>query len=219
MKKAFKLSSLLLVSVVLFQLACSDDDVPPVDNTPDPTGNWSLTLATLVDGNASTPEEADPLVIANLAAIGMPDEPIPVGDYERTSALVGGALAGTACDIPTNALTFFIELRADNRLLFHCPAEDNIVDDVLNVWVVAEDIDNPGSYSVTLKVVVAGTALPITIVNFEISADGKTFTGRALGYPMVKDLAFDIGEDMNPGGDANLNIQFISTDMVFGLEE
>ena len=209
MKKAFKLSSLLLVGLVLFQLSCGDDDVPPVDNTPDPTGNWSLTSATLVDGNAST-GDADPLVVANLDQIGMPDAPIPVGDVAQTSVLVGGALAGTACDIPTNAGTFFLELRADNRLLFHCPAEDYIEDDVLNVWVVAEDLDNPGTYGLTLKVVVAGVALPITIVDFAISADGSTLTGRALGYPMVTDITLPIGAD---------NIQFISTDMVLTAEE
>jgi len=210
MKNVFKLSSLLFVGLVLFQLSCGDDDVPPVvDNTPDPTGNWSLTTATLVDGNAIT-EDLDPLVIANLDAIGMPDAPIPVGDVAQTSQLVGAALAGTACDdVLTNGDSFFIELRADNRLLFHCPAEDYIEDDVLNVWVVAEDLDNPGSYALTLNVVVAGITMPITIADIEISADGSTLTGRALRYPMVTDITLPIGAD---------NIQFISTDMELAAE-
>jgi hypothetical protein len=72
-----------------------------IANIPDPTGKWALTSATLVDGNAGT-ADADPLVIANLDLIGMPDEPIPVGDVVRATTLVSGSLADLACADPAN---------------------------------------------------------------------------------------------------------------------
>ena len=204
MKNAFKLSSLLLISVVLFQLSCSDDPAPPVDNTPNPTGKWQLATATLVDGNVGT-AVPEPLVILNAVLAGLP-ESIPVGDVVSTTTVVGGALAGPVCeDVPAGIATFYIDLVADNTITFNCPAEGVISTDP-NTWVVVEDPNNAGSYSITLTVVVGGTALPITIVDFEISADGNTFTGRAIGYPMVANILEPIGPT---------NIQFISTDMVF----
>jgi hypothetical protein len=205
MKNTFKLSSLLFIGVILFQVSCSEDPVtPPVDNTPNPVGKWQMVSATLVDGNAQT-AEAEPLVIANLPLAGLPDGPIPVGDVQITSALVGGALAGTTCDDPASYASFFVELVEGGNLSFQCP-DESAINPNDNKWVVLEDSANPGVYSLTLTVVVGGTALPITIINFEISADGSTFTGTAAGYPMVNDITMPIG---------TANIQFITTDLIF----
>ena len=195
MKNAFKLSSLLFVGLILFQVSCSDDAEPTPDPLPDPTGSWVLQKATLV-----TP---DPLLVKNYTTDGQNfvDLSVPAGDFQTTTLLVGGALAGAACENPANYGGFYLELVSDGTLDFHCPAEDFVEEQ--GSWVVLE---TAGSYSITLNVVAAGTTLPITFKNFVLAADGSNFTGQASGYPMVKDLSMDLSAD---------NLQFLTVDMVF----
>lgn len=200
MKKALKLSSLMFISLVLFQTSCSTVDDIIALIPPDVSGSWQLTSATLV--------EPDPLIVANLPAIGIPDEPIPAGaaTVQIMTGLVGGALAGVACEDPANFGGFFLELTSGGTLIFHCPAE-SVADDA-GTWSLILDAD--GAYTIlTLSVNLEGIPIPvqITVNDFALSSDGNSFTGRASGYPMVNDLAFPIS--------ATGNAQFITTDMVF----
>jgi hypothetical protein len=197
MKNALKLSSLLLVGMVLFQISCNKDEPAPVDNTPDPVGKWALQSATLVTPN--------PLVVNNFPTPGSPGMEIPAGDTQTTTALVGGALAGTVCEQQASFPSFYLELTSDGKLTFYCPDEGTVSTDN-NTWVVLENPTTAGEYSLTLSVVVGGVTLPITIKNLVVASDGSQLTGTAEGYPMVQDIALPIGPD---------NIQFISTDMVF----
>jgi len=198
MKNLFKLSSILLVGLFLFQISCSDD--PEVEQVPDPSGSWQLTSATLVSPN--------PLIVANLAAANLPDAPIPAGaaTVPIITALVGGALAAVGCTNPANYGGFFLDLTAEKTLVFNCPAES--VSDESGTWSILKDTD--GKYTIfNLSVNLEGISVPvqITVNDFALSADGKTFTGTASGYPMKNDLAFDLS--------AAGNAQFITTDMVF----
>lgn len=198
MKNIFKLSTLFVVGAILFTLSCSDD--PVVEPVPDPSGSWTLTSATLVS--------PDPLIVANLAAAGLPDAPIPAGaaTVPIITALVGGALAAVGCADPANYGGFFLELTSAKKLIFHCPAES--VADESGTWSILKDTD--GKYTVfNLSVNLEGIPVPIqiTVNDFAISSDGNSFTGTAAGYPMKNDLAFDLS--------AAGNAQFITTDMVF----
>jgi len=206
MKNAFKLSSIMLIGLALFQISCSKDEILAL-LPPDPSGSWTLKSAILVDGNSAT-EAADPLVVANLPLAGIPDADIPVGDEARTTGLVGGALAGVACLNPANYGGFFLELTSTNKLVFNCPAEDGGTGLESGTWTIIPDSN--GDFTIlTLSVSLDGIPVPIaiTVSNFTISADGNSFTGQAKGYPMVKDVALPIS--------ATGNAQFITTDMEF----
>ncbi len=76
MKNLLKLSTLLFAGLILILVSCDNDSDTP-DPIPDPSGSWRIVSATLIDGNADTPE-ADPLVIANLQLADIPDGPIPI---------------------------------------------------------------------------------------------------------------------------------------------
>jgi len=200
MKNVFKLSTLLLVFFIFGQVACNKGTDPaPEPEKPDPTGKWALKSAKLV--------EPDPLVITNFTTDGqnfMTLE-IPAGDTQNTTMLVGGALAGAACQDPNNYAQFHLELTSAGRLLFNCPPE-NVSEDS-GSWSVIKDAD--GNYTIiNLSVNVGDSGIPvqITVENFQMAADGKSFTGTAKGYPMVKDFITPIGPD---------NIQFLTSDLEF----
>jgi len=201
MKNALKLSSLMLIGLVIFQTSCKKaEEILDTLTPPDVSGNWQLTSATLVS--------PDPLIVANLPALGIPDAPIPAGPatVQIVTGLVGGALAGVACDTPANYPGFFLELTSGNDLIFHCPAEN--VANESGTWSIIPDIE--GNFTIfSLSVSLEGIAIPvqITVNDFLLSSDGNSFTGQASGYPMVRDLALPISA---PG-----NAQFITTDMVF----
>lgn len=207
MKNLFKLSSLLFVGLVLFQISCSDDD-PIVEPVPDPSGLWKFQSATLVDGNFLTPETADPLVIQNFTTGGPPAElTVPVGNTDLTTQLVAGALAATVCEDPTGAsyASFFIEFVSDGNMLFSCPADDPPVSDVdMGGWTVEKDAD--GKYTIfNLTAVLPAGTLTIIIQDFALSADGNTFTGRALNYPMKVNFLEEF---------TLANAQFLTADLV-----
>ena len=204
-----KLSSLLFVGLALFQISCSDDPTVTPPPIPDPSGQWVFQSATLVDGNAQTPDSADPLVIQNFTTNGVDFFvlTVPVGDTETTTVLVAGALAATVCEDPTGAsyASFFLEFVDDGNLLFNCPADDPPVADVdMGGWTIAVDAD--GNYTIfNLTAVLPAGTLAIIIENFAISADGNTFTGRALNYPMKVDFTQEF---------TLLNAQFLVADLV-----
>lgn len=211
MKNLLKWATYLLVATLIFHVSC-EDDPPVVDNTPSPVGEWVLTTtsATLVDGNATTPDEADNLVVKNFSADGMTfvDLDLPPGEVPVTSTLVGGALAGNVCDIPTSFGTFYMELTTDNKLIFYCPAEEGVND--ANTWSILTNSD--GSYTVSLNVVTDAGTLSVLVNDFEVAADGSTMSGQASNYPMVKDLAFALGAPLDGGG---INLQLIKVDLDF----
>ena len=204
-----KLSSLLFVGLVLFQISCSDDPAVPPPPIPDPSGEWVFQSATLVDGNALTPESADPLVIQNFTDGSTAPFvlTVPVGNTETTTVLVAGALAATVCEDPTGASysSFFLEFVADGNLLFNCPADDPPVADVdMGGWTIA--VDDDGNYTIfNLTAVLPAGTLSIIIQDFALSADGNTFTGTALNYPMKVDFLQDFTLD---------NAQFLVADLV-----
>jgi hypothetical protein len=207
MKNAFKLSSLLFVGVLLFQFSCEDDPAAPAPVIPDPTGQWALTLATLIDGNAVTPETADSLIIENFTQDGQNffRLALPVGDFQTTSLLVGGALAATTCQNPANYATFFIELVADGQaLIFNCSGEQ--LSGQAGTWTLLQDDD--GEYTVlNLSVLLEGISVPVAIRLENLVVTDTQISGRALGYPMKKDFLLPIAE---PG-----NLQIMTTDIVF----
>ena len=208
MKNLFKLSSLLFVGLVLFQISCSDD-APPPEVVPDPSGTWKFQSATLVDGNFLTPETAEDLVIQDFTDGSAPPAvlTVPVGDVQTTSVLVAGALAATVCEDPTGASysSFFIEFVSDGDMLFNCPADDPPVADVdMGGWTVEKDDD--GKYTLfNLTAVLPAGTLTIFIEDFALSADGNTFTGRALNYPMKVRFLEEFTLD---------NAQFLTADLV-----
>ena len=206
MKNAFKLASLLFVGVLLFQISCEEDPVTPPPVIPDPTGQWALTLATLVDGDAST-ATADPLVIQNFTdGTTVPAElTLQVGDAATTSLLVGGALAATTCQDPANYATFFLELVSDGQaLVFNCSGES--LSGTAGTWTVLQD--DAGEYTIlNLSVNLEGIAVPVPITLENLVITDTQISGRALGYPMKVDFLKEISE---PG-----NLQVMTTDIVF----
>jgi hypothetical protein len=206
MKNAFKLASLLFVGVLLFQISCEDDPVTPPPVIPDPTGQWALTLATLVDGDANT-ADADPLVIQNFTDGTVPpyELTIPVGDFQITSQLVGGALAAITCVNPANYASFFLELVADgNVLMFNCAGEG--ISESRGTWTLLQDDD--GEYTIlNLSVNLDGIDVPVAITLQNLVLTDTELSGTAMAYPMKKDLQFELSV---PG-----NLQIITTDIVF----
>lgn len=209
MKNLLKWAAFLLVATLLFQ-SCDEEDPVEPDPLPDPTGQWVLTAATLVDGNVSTPETADPLVVQNAAGPGMALE-VPVGDSQLTLGLITNFLLGAACETPTASSSYYLELTAETidgnevrTLYFGCVDGSSDVKEESGSWTVVENAD--GSYTITLVVSVAGTDLPIAFNNFVLNASSTQFSGTAVGYPMVADAASDIGPT---------NIQFLVADMTF----
>jgi len=208
MKNIFKLSSLLLVGLLLFQISCSDDpDVEPKP-IPDVTGKWRLTLATLVDGNALTPE-ADPLVIEKFTLDGQTffTLEVPVGDFEITTGLVGGALAATTCQNPANYETFFIELLADgNALWFDCSVGEPGFVGQAGTWTV--DTDTNGDYTIlNLSVNLEGITVPVQIAIENLVVTPTQISGTAARYPMKVDFTLPIADDGN--------LQLLTTDIIF----
>ena len=206
MKNAFKLSSLLFVGVLLFQISCEDDPAAPAPVIPDVTGQWALTMATLIDGNART-AEPDSLIIENFTQDGINfiRLALPVDEVQTTSLLVGGALAATTCQNPANYATFFIELVADgNALMFNCAGEE--LSGQAGTWTVLQDDD--GEYTIlNLSVNLEGISVPVPITLIDFAVTDTQISGRALGYPMKKDFTKEIS--------AEGNLQTMTTDMVF----
>ncbi|MEN8250143.1 MAG: hypothetical protein ABFS32_14520 [Bacteroidota bacterium] len=129
MKNVLRLKSLLLVALlVMFQFSCDEDLLPELPTPPDATGKWQLTAAVLV--------EPDPLTITNFLVEGN-TLVIPAGVDGATNTLtvVGGALAGAACEDQQNFGTFNLELMEDGKkLFFNCPAENNYTEEA-GTWV------------------------------------------------------------------------------------
>ena len=208
MKNIFKLSSLLFVGLLLFQISCSDDPAVEPKPIPDVTGKWALTKATLVDGNALTPE-ADPLVIQNFTLDGENFFPltVEVGDFEITTGLVGGALAATTCQNPANYATFFIELlAAGNALIFDCSVGEPGFAGQAGTWTV--DTDTNGDYTIlNLSVNLEGIVVPVQISIENLVVTSTQIGGTAVRYPMKKDFTLPISDDGN--------LQLLTTDIIF----
>lgn len=210
MKKLFKWSTLLLAATVLFQVSCDNTSDPVPEALPDPTGKWFLSSTTLVDGDAST-TDIDDLVVSN--ALGQGPATIEAGDTQLTFLLISGFLLNAACDeAALDADGYFLELTKEDgvqKLYFGCIVGTNVTSTESGSWSLVKDGD---SYTITLNVAVGGTTLPINFVNFELAASTTSFTGTAVGYPMVKDALVDIG---TPLPDESLNIQFLIADMEY----
>lgn len=208
MKNAFKLSSLLFVGLVLFQIACSDDPAVEPKPIPDVTGKWRLTLATLVDGNALT-TDPDSLIIDNFTLDGQIffRLAVPVGDAQYTTQLVGGALAATTCQNPANYETFFIELLADgNALMFDCSVGEPGFAGQAGTWTV--DTDTNGDYTIlNLSVNLEGIEVPVQISIENLVVTSTQISGTAVRYPMKKDFLLPISEAGN--------LQLLTTDIIF----
>ena len=196
MKNLFKWSSYLLAAALIINVACSDDEEPAPDNTPQVAGEWVFATATLVDGAALTPDAED-LTVANL-----PGSPISVGDVQTTSVLVGGVLAGAACTDLTMTDGFYIELTETNGLNFYCPLTEEVNEE--GSWNLIED---DGSYTLALSVDIDGTGVTIPVTGIQVieNSASKAMTGQAVGFPVPADVALPIGID---------NIQFITVDLV-----
>ena len=197
MKNAFKLSSLLFVGLILFQVSCSEDDPAPapVDEI---IGKWALSSATYISDNVPA---TDVLTITNFPTLQGPITlELPTG--ADVTAIVVGAMANGVCTDPTNYATFFLELTADGKLYLNCPAE--MVSEASGTWAKTEDSTN--GTVITLNVEAAGTTLPISFVNYNMASDKGSFTGTTSGYPMVIDFAEDLSAT---------NLQFLTSNMGF----
>ena len=102
---------------------------------------------------------------------------------------------------------YWLEFVADGNLLFNGPADDPPVANVdMGGWSVEKDED--GKYTLfNLTAVLPAGSLTIIIEDFALSADGNSFTGRALNYPMKIDFLEDF--TLVP-----LNAQFLVADLV-----
>ncbi len=200
MKNVFKLSSLLFVGLVLFQVSCKKDEPAPADPLPDPAGKWALTSAVLVEPNPLT---ITSFPVNDTTFITL-EVPAGADGAQTTTMLVGGALAATTCTDPANYASFYIELTADNNaLVFNCAGEGS--SGTAGTWAVEKASD--GTYTLTLSVSLQGISQPVPIILEGMELTDTTLSGRAVGYPMKKDFLKDISE---PG-----NLQTMTTDMTF----
>ena len=188
-----------MAAALVINVACSDDEPAP-DNSPKVEGEWVLTSATLVDGNKQT-AEPDALTITNY-----PASPIAVNDIPNTSTIVGGVLAGAACDDPVNnSAGFYLELAADGGLNFYCPVEDAVQSE--GSWALQAESD--GSYTLSLSIDIEGQGLTVDVDNIVVAADGSTMSGQADGFPVPVDILQPIGLT---------NLQFIIVDLVLSAK-
>lgn len=196
MKNVYKLSSLLLVVLLVFQISCSDDDTPaPVD---DLVGKWALSSATFI---ATNDAPTDLLEITNFPTVGgLITLQVPTDN--SITELTVGAIADGVCTDVANYATLYIELTADGKLFLNCAAEMNSEES--GSWIRTED-PTLGTV-ITLNVSAGGTTVPISYSNFVMAANKAQFSGRTQGFPMVKDFPTDLGPT---------NIQFLTADMEF----
>jgi hypothetical protein len=192
MKNLFKLSSLLFVGLVLFQISCKDDPAPVVDPL---VGKWAISSATF---NSTSVAPTDTLMIAEF--------PLPTGGTftlkfaagESILDIIVGAMADNVCDNPASYPTFFLELTTDGKLLLSCPDEQNSGVDT-GTWFQNGNV-------ITLTVVTAAGNLPITFNNFAMLTDGSKFTGQSANFPMTQTFGVDLGPT---------NLQTLNIDMEF----
>ena len=205
MKIFTKLTTALMLLLVIGFSACTDDEATPGPQAPDASGIYTLNSAELVD--------PDPLVLLNVPVpdgqggiIIAPEVEFPAGPatIESITAIVGGALAAVPCADPANYGSFRLELTADQKLIFHCDAED--VHSESGTWAVL--LDTNGEYTIlNLSVSLEGIPVPIPIAISDIVLTDTQLTGTATNYPMKNDLSKELAEAGNQ--------QFITTKMDF----
>lgn len=194
MKKFLQLSMAMIVVLGLGLSACSDDDEGP--SIPNVEGNWALTEALLLD---------EPLTILNVpTGVTQPpfaDVTFEVGD--DVVAIVGGALAGVACENPANYATFFLTLETQDdgtqAVIFTCAGESVSLE--VGIWEVLKDTE--GNYTIlSLVVTVDGQPYPIKVEAATFGA--ASITGTINGYPTKVDF---LKELLEPGNLQTLNTQ------------
>lgn len=205
MKIFTKLTTALMLLLVIGFSACTDDEATPGPQAPDASGIYTLNSAELVD--------PDPLVLLNVPVpdgqggiIIAPEVEFPAGPatIESITAIVGGALAAVPCADPANYGSFRLELTADQKLIFHCDAED--VHSESGTWAVL--LDTNGEYTIlNLSVSLEGIPVPIPIAISDMVLTDTQLTGTATNYPMKNDLSKELAEAGNQ--------QFITTKMDF----
>ena len=194
MKKFLQLSMAMIVVLGLGLSACSDDDEGP--SIPNVEGNWALTSAILLD---------EPLTILNVPT-GVAQPPFADVTYEvgeDVVAIVGGALAGVACEDPANYATFFLTLETQDdgtqAVIFTCAGESVALP--VGVWEVLKDTE--GNYTIlSLVVTVDGQPYPIKVEGATFGA--TSITGTINGYPTKVDF---LKELLEPGNLQTLNTQ------------
>jgi hypothetical protein len=198
MKNVYKLSSLLLVALLVFQLSCSEDETPaPVDEL---VGNWQVSNAVF---NSTSVEPTGVMVIENFPTTA--PEPLQVPAGIAITDVVIGAIADGVCASPLEYGTSFLELTAEGQLFINCGSASELS----GSWIRTED-PTLGTV-ITLNVSAGPTTVPISFSSYVMSADKNQFSGVTAGFPMVRDYNVDIGEPLNGG----LNLQFLNLNMEF----
>ena len=194
MKKFLQLSMAMIVVLGLGLSACSDDDEGP--SIPNVEGNWALTSALLLDA---------PLTIKNVPT-GVAEPPFADVTYEvgdDVVEIVGAALAGVACEDPTNYGTFFLSLETKSdgtqAVIFTCAAET--VTTEVGTWELQQDTG--GNYTIlSLVVTVDGALYPIKVEEATFTA--ANVVGTINGYPTKVDFTKEL---LEPGNLQTLNTQ------------
>lgn len=166
-------------------------------------GKWSLSTATLVDGNIPDTNSTD-MVILNGGIDPNSGTPVtvtvPAGNISETKFFVNAILSDLApCTDPNTPVTYQINMKSGGILAFICTSEGDTSEDN-GTWVLANDYL---SLTLTVSSPVLGYVV-VSITDLVVDSSGK-LSGYIDSYPMVVDAALPIGAN---------NLQFISFDVV-----
>lgn len=197
MKTNFTTGKLLIAAFALIALtlsSCTKDEETP---TLDISGSYSLTSATLVDGNVDVDGTQNLFIENGLALVGASgDVDVPAGESTYTTIFVNAILGGAApCEQAQGTYTIDF-VKTGSKVTFVCTSEGNTSED-LGTY---ELLDSNTTISMNISVSFSPVPINITITDVEIDTDSGNISGTVQRFPMIK-YAGDIGVD---------NLQYIS---------
>ncbi len=222
MKKNFTNTKRFLFAIALLAVvvsSCKKDDPPVVVLG---AGIYEFGSATLVDGDVNNSATTN-LVLRNVpidATTVIAELTLPAGEIDNTSNFTDAVLTGAApcTDEDTRNWTYQINLKSDLKVAFICTSENDFSEDI-GTWQM---LNNNTTLSMSISVSFSPVAIPI-VLNDVVITDTQ-ITGTIESFPMVKYIVYDTGLPMPIGGPidgdinntdpSNLNLQFISVDVV-----
>jgi len=189
---SYLIAGAILASSTLFTSCKSDSE-----NVDELVGTYAFTSANLA-------------AAVNISLDGTNISPLPAGESTYAAQFVVGGLYDTApCTSPTSART---QLRADGSSWYVCVGES--AEKQQGSWEI-------NSARTDLTLTVSGdntsTGQPIAVIISGVTFNGTTLSGTITNFPMVKNVAFDLGASIPTGYayEGTANYQAVQINITF----